>query len=60
VDGMVMEIWIPVAVPYVEVTCHDDGVIQVDNVLTEELKSSLVAIGVDINYEVDVLFIVEG
>jgi len=57
---MVMEIWIPVAVPYVEVACYDDSVIQVNNVLTKELKSSLVAIKVDINHEVDILFIVEG
>jgi len=57
---MVMEIWIPVAVPYVEVACYDDSVIQVNNVLTKELKSSLVAIRVDINHKVDILFIVEG
>jgi len=57
---MVMEIWIPVIVPYVKVACHDDSVIQVDNVLTKELKSSLVAIGVDIDHKVNILFIVEG
>ena len=57
---MVMEIWIPVIVPYVKVACHDDSVIQVDNVLTKELKSSLVVIGVDIDHDVDILFIVEG
>jgi len=55
-----MEIWIPVTVPYVEVTCYDDSVIQVDNVMTKELKSGLVTIGVDIDHEVDVLFIVKG
>jgi len=57
---MVVEIWIPVTVPYVEVACYNDGVIQVDNVLTKELKSSLVAVRVDIYHEVDILFIVEG
>jgi len=46
--------------PYVEVTCHDDSIIQVDNILTEELKSSLVAVRVDINNKVDILIIVEG
>jgi len=60
VDGIVMEIWIPVIIPYVEVACHDDSVIQVDNVLTKELKSSLVVIGVDIDHKVNILFIVEG
>jgi len=44
---------------YVKVTCHDDSIIQVDNVLTKELKSGLVAIRVDIDNEVDILIIVE-
>jgi len=54
-----MEIWIPVAVSYIEVACHNNSIIQVDNVLTEKLKSGLVTIGVDIDHEVDILFIVE-
>jgi len=59
VDGMVMEIWIPVTVSYIEVACHNDSIIQVDNILIKELKSSLVAVRVDIDHEVDILFIVE-
>ena len=57
---MVMKVWIPVTIPYVEVTCYDNSIVQVHNVSIEELESSLVTIRVYINNEIDILIIVKG
>jgi len=59
-NRMVMKVWIPVTIPYVEVAYYDNSIVQVDNILTEELESVVVAVRVDIDNEVDILINVKG
>jgi len=56
---IMMKAWILVTIPYVEVTCHDNSIIQVHNVSIEELESSLVTIRVYIDNKIDILIIVK-
>jgi len=57
---MVSEVRVPVTVPNVEVTCHNDCTFQIDNGLTHKIQGSLIAIRIDVNNEVDVTVKVEG
>jgi len=49
---VVVEIGILIAVSNVKVTCHNYCVSNIPNVLAKELKGSLVAIQVNIDYEI--------
>jgi len=59
-DKVMVVVWVPVAVSYVEVTCHDYCVVQVDDVLAQEASSRLITVGIDIDNEVHVMVVMEG
>lgn len=50
---------VPVTIPNVEIACHNDCIVQVDEALQEELESSLITVGVDVDHEVGVLVTVK-
>ena len=58
-DGMVMEVGVPVTIPNVEVTSHDYCVFYVHHVVAEVLQGYLVAIWVSVDDKVYVSIIVE-
>jgi len=35
--GMVLEVGVPVTVPNIEITCHDNHTFQTDDILTQEM-----------------------
>ena len=45
---------IPVTVSDIKVTCHDNCIIQVNGVLSEEVERSLIAIGIYVNNKVSI------
>jgi len=45
---------VPVTVPNVKVACYDDRVIQIDGILSEKMKDSLIVIRINIDYEVGI------
>jgi len=51
--GIMVGEWVPITISNVEITCHDDGIIQVDDILAKEMKSSLIAIRVYVDHKVD-------
>jgi len=51
---MVMSKGIPVTVSDVKVIYHDNRIVQVDSVLLKEVDGSLIAVGIDIDYEVGI------
>ena len=56
---MVLNVGVPIAVPDVEVTCHDYHVTNVPYVIPECFDGCLITVRVHIYYEVYVLIIVE-
>jgi len=59
-SGVIRVVWIPVVVSYIEITCHNYGIVQVDDVLIKEMESILIAIGINVDDEVCALVSVEG
>jgi len=56
---MVMGEWIPITISDVKITCYDNCIVQVDGILAEEMKSSLIAIKVDVDHKVGVTITME-
>ena len=59
VHGMMIGEWIPITISNVKVTCYNDCIVQVDNILVEEMKSSLIAIRVDVDHKAGVAIAME-
>jgi len=59
-NGVMGVIWIPVIVSYIEITYHDHGIVQVDDILIKEMESILIAIEINVDDEVCGLVSVEG
>jgi len=51
--------WIPITISNVKVICYNDCIVQVDNILVEEMKSSLIAIRVDVDHKAGVAIAME-
>jgi len=59
VDGVILDVRIPVAISDVEVACHDYRVSDISYVVSQYSEGCLIAIRVNVNDEIDILPIVE-
>ena len=58
-DGVILDVRIPVAISDVEVTCHDYHVSDVSYIVSQYSEGCLIAVRININHEIDILSIVE-
>jgi len=59
-NGVMGVVWIPVIGSYIEITCYNHSIVQVDDILIKEMESILIAIEINIDDEVRGLVSVEG
>ena len=58
-DGVILDVRIPVAISDIEVTCHDYRVSNISYVVSQYSEGCLIAVRVNVNDEIDILPIVE-
>jgi len=58
-DGMVLEVGVPVIVPNIEIICHDNHTFQINDSLMQKMQGSLIAVRIDVNNEVNVTVRIE-
>ena len=56
---IVVNVWIPITISYVKITCYDNCIVQVNNILAEKVESSLIAIRINVDHKVYVMVIME-
>jgi len=59
VNGVILDVQIPVAISDVEVACHNYCVSDVSYIVSQYLEGCLIAVRVNVNDEIDILSIVE-
>jgi len=59
VDGVILDVWIPIAISDVEVACHDYHVFDISYVVLQYSESCLIAVKVNVNDKIDILPVVE-
>ena len=59
-DEVVPKIRVLVTISYVKITCYDYHIVQINNILVQEIQSSLIAIRINVDYEVSAIVVIEG